>query len=69
MSDDADRADLRIAAAVQSALNRARRAPGLHSDGRCHFCEEAVPDGLLFCNTDYRDDYERQQSALRRAGC
>lgn len=68
MSDDADRADLRISAAVQSALNQVRRAPGLHSDGRCHYCDEPVPDGLLFCNTDCRDDYEKHQAALRRAG-
>ncbi|MGS0740423.1 hypothetical protein ACVBEF_01045 [Glaciimonas sp. GG7] len=68
MSDDADRADLRIAAMIQSGLNQARRALGLHSDGRCHFCEESVPNGLLFCNTDCRDDYQKHQAALRRAG-
>ncbi|PUA16808.1 hypothetical protein [Glaciimonas sp. PCH181] len=68
MSDNADRADLRIADVIQSALDQTRRAHRLHSDGRCQFCDELVSDGLLFCNVDCRDDYEKQQAALRRAG-
>lgn len=68
MSDDADRADQRITAAVQSALNQVRKATKLHSDGRCHFCDEAVPNALLFCNTDCRDDHEKHEAARQRAG-
>lgn len=68
MSDNADRADLRIADVVQSALAKTRRAHRLHSDGRCQFCDEPVPDGRLFCGVDCRDDYERHEAGLRRAG-
>ncbi|KAF3999239.1 DUF2116 family Zn-ribbon domain-containing protein [Glaciimonas immobilis] len=68
MSDNADRADARIAAAVQSALNKVRDTPSLCGDGHCHFCEEAVPDARVFCNADCRDDYQKHQAGRRRAG-
>ena len=68
MSDIADVSDKRIAQAVTDGLNQVRRAARLHSDGRCHFCDEPVPDALLFCDTDCRDDFEREEAARRRAG-
>lgn len=68
MSDDADRADLRIMGAVQKTLDITRRAPVLESDGHCLFCDESVQVGALFCDLDCRDDYEKEQTALRRAG-
>jgi hypothetical protein len=68
MSDVADRADWRIAQDIKAAMAHARRTPKLEADGRCHYCDEHVAHGALFCNTDCRDDYEREQEALRRAG-
>ncbi len=68
MSDDADRADQHIAAAVQSALNQLHKASRLHSNGRCHFCDEVVSNALLFCDADCRDDHEKEQAARQRTG-
>jgi hypothetical protein len=68
MSDVADRADWRITQDIKAAMAHARRAPQLEADGRCHYCDEQVAHGALFCNTDCRDDYEKEQEALRRAG-
>lgn len=68
MSDIADVSDKRIAQAVADGINQVRRAERMHSDGRCHFCDESVPDALLFCDSDCRDDFERELAAQRRAG-
>ncbi len=68
MSDHADVSDKRIEQAVIAGLDKVRRASSLHSDGRCHFCDEPVPDSLIFCDIDCRDDYERELAARRRAG-
>jgi hypothetical protein len=68
MSDVADRADWRIAQDIKAAMAHARRTPKLEADGRCHYCDERVAHGALFCNTDCRDDYEKEQEAHRRAG-
>ncbi|HVK95331.1 MAG TPA: hypothetical protein VM571_11475 [Noviherbaspirillum sp.] len=57
MSDHADLSDKRIAQIVSDGLKQLRRAPRLHGDGRCHFCD-----------VDCRDDYEKQQAALERMG-
>ncbi len=68
MSDYADNADSRIYRTIEAGLAAARRVPALQPDCRCHFCDEVVPVDLLFCGVDCRDDYERDRSALRRAG-
>ncbi|MGB6053732.1 MAG: hypothetical protein WBG17_00685 [Burkholderiaceae bacterium] len=68
MSDHADNADKVIAATVDAALRTIRRAPGLVADGHCHFCESEIGHPLLFCDVDCRDDYQREQAAIRRAG-
>ena len=68
MSDHADIADEKIYRAIAVGLDASRRSPELAPDCRCHFCEEAVPVGSLFCDVDCRDDFEREQAALRRAG-
>ena len=68
MSDIADRADWRIAHEMTTALAKVRRTPLLQADHHCHFCQEPIASALLFCNVDCRDDYEREQAALRRTG-
>ena len=68
MSDIADRADWRIAHEMTTALAQVRRIPLLQADHHCHFCQEPIASALLFCDVDCRDDYEREQAALRRAG-
>jgi hypothetical protein len=68
MRDVADRAEWRIAKDIEVAMAHARRIPHLEADGRCHYCDDDVAHGALFCNTDCRDDYQKEQEALRRAG-
>lgn len=68
MSDHADNADSRIYRAIAAGLAAARRAPELQADCRCHFCDEPVAGELLFCDVDCRDDYQKMESAHRRAG-
>ncbi|MBW9336599.1 hypothetical protein FEE59_24065 [Herbaspirillum sp. RU 5E] len=68
MSDHADNADSRIYRTIATGLEAARRAPELQADCRCDFCDEVVTVNLLFCNVDCRDDYQKMDSARRRAG-
>lgn len=68
MSDHADNADNRIYRTIAAGLAAARKAPALQPDCRCHFCDEPLATGLLFCNVDCRDDYQRERAARQRAG-
>ena len=43
---------------VETALATARRTPReLPACGACHNCIAPIPPGLLFCDTDCRDDH------------
>lgn len=37
------------------------RKPTLKAKGACHYCDDALGLGKLFCNTECRDDHEREQ--------
>jgi len=68
VSDHADMSDDLIDAIVQRGVAQVRGARGLRPDGLCHFCDEEVAMPGLFCDADCRDDFEKEQAALRRAG-
>lgn len=68
MSDIADRADWRIEQDVQNAKAHVGKRPMLDSDGHCHFCDKQIAHGMLFCNADCRNDYDKERARLRRAG-
>lgn len=68
MSDIADIAYHVIAAAVRRGLATVRRQGWLMADCHCHYCDEALAPGVLFCNVDCRDDYDKEQAATARAG-
>ncbi|RAM61404.1 hypothetical protein RB24_25575 [Herbaspirillum rubrisubalbicans] len=68
MSDHADNADSRIYRTIAAGLAAARRAPTLQPDCHCHFCDEIVAIGQLFCNHDCRDDFEREIAARKISG-
>lgn len=68
MSDLADLTDSIIFAAVARGLTAVRRQPRLVADCRCHYCDEAVAPAALFCGVDCRDDYDKEQGAIARAG-
>ncbi len=68
LDDDAERAEqiFRDAALVERARNAERNT--LKPYGACYFCGESLRLGLLFCNTDCRDDWQREHDAHVRNG-
>lgn len=68
MSDHADLSDKNIETFITSAIANARRDVHLQSDGHCMFCDEPVAVGRLFCSKECRDDYDKEQRALKIAG-
>ena len=57
MADDADRADQEVERTMNEAL-RKRLPDGPVANGRCHYCDEPVPDGMRWCDVDCRDAWE-----------
>lgn len=70
MMDEADRADLEVEALMKRAYAAAANAASrLAANGYCHWCKDPVVlEGALFCGSECRDDYDRQQVAAARAG-
>ncbi|MEB0138012.1 MULTISPECIES: hypothetical protein [unclassified Undibacterium] len=68
MSDHADVSDKNIENFIASAIANACRQVHVQSDGYCLFCDEPVAFGLLFCNKECRDDFEKEQRTLKIAG-
>lgn len=44
------------------------RQPELPFTGECHSCEAEVKPPRRFCDSSCREDWERKQAALKRAG-
>lgn len=68
MTDDADSSDAKIEAAILEGIRRVREGKALPWTGECHYCEDAVPEPLRFCDADCRDDYERIEHSRRLRG-
>ena len=68
MSDHIDNTDKIIFAEVARGLAAVRSRPALVAYGACHYCDEPLAPGLLFCDVDCRDDYDKEQAAKARAG-
>lgn len=77
MADDCEIAEEVTARWLAGAIASARvAAPGakLVPNGRCHWCEEEIADGLVFClppepgSPGCRDDWQAHQERLKRAG-
>lgn len=68
MTDDADRSDSKIAAAIEDGINRIRRAVVHPYTGECYFCGEEVNEPKRFCDTFCRDDWDAMQRAKRLQG-
>ncbi len=64
--DDADRADAELEAILAAGLSR--RSPSLVACMACHNCSDDIAEGLLFCSSECRDDFEKRQAAARRVG-
>ena len=67
--DDADKASdqeqMAIKAAIKSVRWHSKPLPAL---GCCYYCSEPLKGGERFCDTDCRDDYERQEKSKARNG-
>ena len=68
MSDHIDNTDKIIFAEVARGLAAVRRRPALVAYGCCHYCDEPLAPALLFCDVDCRDDYDKEQAVMIRAG-
>lgn len=67
MADICDDADVLLETELRFAL-QARKRHVLPHTGTCHYCEEEVGPGQLFCGKDCAEDFERLQQAHARAG-
>lgn len=69
MADEADRADEYIETERQRQIEAARQsAQERPPSGRCRFCKEELDPWESYCDSDCRDDFEREQAAKRRNG-
>lgn len=68
MADIADDSDERIQLALEQAISQARSAPALRPKRHCHYCDEAIGNDLLFCNKACSEDFEEEESQLKRMG-
>ena len=69
--DDADRAEDKIEAAIESGIEHARymiEKTRLTACGACHYCGEGLRDGLLFCDSDCSTDYRYEQDRKKAQG-
>ena len=68
--DIADRADIAIQRELDAGLAavRARAATATVTTGKCFYCDDAVGEGMRFCDRDCAREFERQQAARRRNG-
>lgn len=68
MTDEADRSDAKIEAAILEGIRKVRAGKSLAWTGECHWCGDGVPEPHRFCGADCRDDYERMERAKRLRG-
>lgn len=68
MADEADLSDQRIALDIEQGILLARQAKALQPKGSCHYCDEAIGNDLLFCNKACSEDFEEEESQLKRMG-
>lgn len=57
MADEIDKAADHNELLLTCALSH--RKPTLRSTGKCHWCDETVPENAHFCDSDCRDDFEQ----------
>jgi hypothetical protein len=71
MSDDADRAEERIEAAISDAIAHVRhkmKQASISPCNACHFCGEWVKAGVLFCSRECASDWQYQQDRKKAQG-
>lgn len=68
MADEADIAGAHEERNIAQCIRTNRKPLGPVPNGRCHWCDEIVPDEARFCDTDCRDDWQREQNLLLNGG-
>lgn len=67
MTDLFDQASMREEQDRELCIGMARRAAeSVPATGRCHWCDASVPPGYKFCDSDCRDDWERDRKIRER---
>jgi len=66
VSDEVDLAAEYMDRVLQTALDAHTRANRMKPVGACYYCEAELKSGMLFCDADCRDEYERMIAAQRR---
>ena len=67
MTDLFDQATYREEIERELSIKVARmRGEELPAVGRCHWCDEIVPEGHKFCDSDCRDGWQRDKKLRER---
>lgn len=67
MADEIDQAQANIEQSLELAF-KTRKRDSLRPVGRCWYCYEKLVDLVLFCSSECRDDWDKEQAARARAG-
>lgn len=65
MTDVFDRASELEMAEWEARQHAARNRPTMQAVGACYNCGERLAPGLVFCDIDCRDDYEKRHPERR----
>lgn len=68
MADEADMAFELQERAVALSLAETRSRNTLAAKGTCHYCDEPVTDGRLFCDHFCQEDWEHEKRMRKLAG-
>lgn len=68
MSDDVDMTSARTEGEIESMLASVRKQRTLVPCGVCYYCQADIGQGRIFCFSECRDDYGREQRLKAIAG-
>lgn len=67
MTDIVDQAE-QVEARERAAAVAHREPEGPPACGECHYCGAPLKDGRRWCDAGCRDDWQREQDAIKRNG-
>ena len=66
--DEADATAERAEKEAPYLIAASRRPTGPVANGRCHYCDDIVPDEARWCNHECRSAWERETFQRKQAG-
>jgi hypothetical protein len=66
--DEADRADENREYDLRESMILSRKPSGPAPTGRCFYCDEIVGDHERWCNTEHRQEWERENNLRMKQG-